>query len=64
MIRKQVRFIADNVNGKLYVPVTYKSWDAAQRIVNRCRRGLIKLVVVTERELSMKLDGPVTGSVF
>lgn len=64
MIRKQLRFIVDEQDAQLYTHVNGKVWDAASRLLTRCRRGTITMVIVSERELSMKMNPPLTGRVF
>lgn len=64
MAHKQLRFIVDSRDAQLRTHVTNKVWDAAERLLNRCRRGSMRCLAVTERELSMKMDLPITGRVF
>lgn len=65
MIRKQIHFFVNRRDAQLRSPyVDFKVWDAAARLLNRCRTGNIKQVVVSDRELSMKFDAPIVGRVF
>lgn len=64
MVRKQIRFMVDEQDAQLRTHVTGKVWDAASRLLHRCRRGSIIQLVVADREPSMKLGFPITGRVF
>lgn len=65
MSRKQVHFSVDAQDAILRAPsVDNRIWDSATRLLNRCRRGLVKQIIVTDRELSMKFDAPIIGRIF
>lgn len=65
MLHKQLRFFVDEQDAALYAPaVDPRIWHSASRLLNRCRRGMLKQIVVTDREPSMKMDPPVCGRIF
>lgn len=65
MLHKQLRFFVNEQDAALYAPsVDNRIWDSASRLLNRCRRGMLKQIVVTDREPSMKMDPPVIGRIF
>jgi hypothetical protein len=65
MSRKQVHLIVNAEHALLRTPsLDNRIWFSAQRLVNRCRRGLVKQISVTDREPSMKFDAPLIGRVF
>lgn len=65
MTRKQVHFFVDAQDAAVRTPwVDNRIWGAAGRLLKRCRRGFIKHVIVTDRELSDKKDALVSGRIF
>lgn len=64
MIRKKVHFIVSEQDAQIHTNVTNKVWDAADRLLTRCRKSTINMIMVTDRELSMKMDAPIFGRVF
>lgn len=64
MIHKCTHLIVTEQDAQLHTHVNGKVWDAASRLLNRCRRGALVSVMVTERERSMKLNPRITGRVF
>lgn len=64
-MRKQVHFIADAKCAQLRVPdITTRVWDAAERVLHRCRKGLVKQVTVSDRIESDKWDLINTGRIW
>ena len=64
-MRKQIHFIADAQDAQLRAPIiTTRVYDAAERVLTRCRKGLVKQVVVSDRNESEKRDLANTGRVW
>ena len=65
MTRKQVYFSVDTEDAILRTPsVDNRIWNAASRLLTRCRRGLVKQIIVTAREPSDFRDAPIIGRIF
>lgn len=64
MIRKKIHLIVSEQDAQIHTNVTNKVWDAADRLLTRCRKSTISMILVTDREFSMKLDAPIFGLVF
>lgn len=65
MTRKQVHFSVDEQDAILRTPsIDNRIWNSAHRLLVRCRRGLVKSIVVTAREPSHFRDAPICGRIF
>jgi hypothetical protein len=64
-MRKQIHFIVDALDGQLRTPnITRSVYAAAERVLHRCRKGLVKQVVVSDRVESEKRELANTGRVW